>query len=467
MSIWKLWIEIVTDLRPAFSRERTFLWFMISLAGFCCRIDLVGVTSFVRALGLKDSCYMNLRCMFHSTAIDLEKLAVLWLKAIIKFHPSIEKMNGRYLLVADGIKKQKSGKKMPAVKLLHQDSESNTKAEYIMGHSCQSIGILARSFQTVFCIPVITQIHEGIVESNRDKRTLMDRLITMVNSLKLEIPFYLIADAYYGNRKIICGLIKTGQHLICRARSNSVAFERPAEATQKKAGRPRKFGRKVLLRDLWIEKPELITEVNSPIYGEQNVMLKVITIDLLVKYCNSLVRFVLVDHPNRGKVILFSTDTSLDASSIIKAYGLRFKIEVSFKQAVWTIGTFTYRFWMKDMKPTKRKKGDQHIHMEPEKYREAIKRKMRAYQTYLQVGVIAQGLLQMISSIETVNVWDHFGSWIRTRRVDVAPSEKIVSVSMRNGLPEFLASTHLRCSFRKFLRNKIDLSRSEGALLAS
>jgi hypothetical protein len=41
-----------------------------------------------------------------------------------------------WVLVGDGIKIPKRGKKMPAVKLLHQQSESNTKPEYIMGFLC-------------------------------------------------------------------------------------------------------------------------------------------------------------------------------------------------------------------------------------------------------------------------------------------------------------------------------------------
>lgn len=467
MKIWYLWTELVRELRPAFTRELTFLWFSIALAGFCCRKDIVGVTSIVRALGLKSTCYMSLRLMFHSSAIDLDRLTSLWSNLVIKIHPSIIKMNGRYLLVADGVKKQKSGKKMPSVKLLHQDSESNTKAQYIMGHSCQAIGILAKSCSTVFCIPFSTRIHEGIIESNRDKRTLMDKLIAMVMSLKLDIPFYLVADAYYGNRKIIKGMIDANQHLICRARSNAVAFEQPHEDDQPKRGRKRKYGQKVSLRSLWDIKPELAYEIDSPVYGETGVKLKVISINLVVKYCDSLVQFVLVDHPHRGKVILFSTDTDLSPENIIKAYGYRFKIEVAFKQAIWTIGTFSYRFWMKDMKPTKRNQGDVYLHMEEKSYRDRIKKKIKAYHVFLQAGVIAQGLLQIISSMQTNLVWENFGSWIRTRRPGVAPSEKVVSVSMQNSLPEFLASTLLECTFRKFLCKKIDLTRAEGLALAS
>lgn len=467
MKIWTLWIEIVEELRPAFSRERTFLWFVVALAGFCCRKDVVGVTSIVRALGLKSTCYMSLRLMFHSSALNIEKLTSIWANLVIAIHPCILRMNGRCLLVADGVKKQKSGKKMPSVKLLHQDSESNTKAQYIMGHSCQSIGILAKSCSTVFCIPFATRIHEGIIESNRDKRTLMDRLISMVMQLKLDTPFYLVADAYYGNQKIIKGMLGADQHLICRARSNAVAYEQPKEHEQPKRGRKRKYGEKVILRNLWMKKSIQIDEIESPVYGEKGIMLKIIVTDLAVKYSDSMVRFVLVDHPHRGKVILFSTDTDLDAIDIIKAYGYRFKIEVSFKQAIWTVGTFSYRFWMRDMKPTKRNQGDVYLHMEEKAYRDGVKRKINAYHSFLQTGVIAQGLLQIISTMQTESVWQNFGSWIRTRRVGVAPSEKVVSVSMQNSLPEFLASRLVKCTFRKFLTKNIDLARAEGLALVS
>ena len=44
--------------------------------------------------------------------------------------------------VADGLKVAKEGKKMPGVKKLHQASENNSKAPYIMGHSIQALALL-------------------------------------------------------------------------------------------------------------------------------------------------------------------------------------------------------------------------------------------------------------------------------------------------------------------------------------
>jgi hypothetical protein len=52
------------------------------------------------------------------------------------------KENGMPILIGDGVKQPKEGKKMPGVKRLHQESEDSSKAEYIFGHMFGVIGIL-------------------------------------------------------------------------------------------------------------------------------------------------------------------------------------------------------------------------------------------------------------------------------------------------------------------------------------
>ena len=78
--------------------------------------------------------------------------------------------NKLLVLVGDGIKVAKRGKKMPAVKLLHQQSGSN-KPEYIMGPSLQAVSILMHAANSVFAVPLAMRIHEGLVWSNRDQRS--------------------------------------------------------------------------------------------------------------------------------------------------------------------------------------------------------------------------------------------------------------------------------------------------------
>jgi hypothetical protein len=46
------------------------------------------------------------------------------------------------------------------------------------------------------------------------------------------------------------------------------------------------------------------------------------------------VRFVLVDHPSRDRLIFIATDLSMPPIDVIRLYGLRFKIELSFDQAL-------------------------------------------------------------------------------------------------------------------------------------
>jgi hypothetical protein len=63
-------------------------------------------------------------------------------------------------------------------------------------------------------------------------------------------------------------------------------------------------------------------------------------------------------------------------------------------------------------------------------------------------------------------VWSSFGSWLCTIRPGIPPSELVVMTAMRNALPEFLAGSGQASIFRKFIRDRIDLSRAEGLRLA-
>jgi hypothetical protein len=331
-----------------------------------------------------------------------------------------------------------------------------------MGHSCQAVAVLARAMQSFFAIPLACRIHEGVVFSNRDQRTLLDKMVALLDSLGLNEECYFVADAYYASGKIVKGLLGQGHHLVTLVRKNAVAYE-PASEPQKprRRGRPKKYGAKVYLRSLLYDTESMRT-APSPVYGEKAVTIRFRTLDLLWRPVGIMVRFVLVVHPTRGAMILMCTDLTLSALEIIRIYGLRFKIEVAFKQALRTLGAYAYHFWMRAMTPIKKKSGDQHPHRKSEKYRAEIKRKIAAYHRHIQIGLIAQGLLQGLASNHPRLVWANFGSWIRTIRPGIPPSEQVAAIAMRNTLPEFIADSSESNTLAKFLSERIDVSRAEG-----
>jgi hypothetical protein len=465
--LWRHWWKLASQLRGGCARKRTFLWMIVCLAGMTVRRDLMGVTSIVRALGLLPVCYDRILDFLHSPALVLETLTRLWCNLVFKHHPGILRFDGKPVLVGDGIKVAKSGKKMPAVKKLHQQSESNTKPPYIFGHSCQAVAVLARALSSVFAVPLACRIHEGLVFSNRDQRTLLDKMILLIDSLSIGEPCYFVADAYYATGKIVRGLLAQGNHLVTRVKSNAVAYlpppAPPAHAPRKR-GRPRKYGEKITVASL-LDNEEAFSQAQSPIYGETNVTIRFRAAELLWRPVGLLVRFVAVRHPTRGSILLMSTDLNLSPLDIIRIYGLRFKIEVSFKQALRVVGTYAYHFWMAAMTPIGRKSGNQYLHRKTTAYRDAARRKMAAYHRHIQLGLIAQGLLQILAATVPKLIWSSFGSWIRTIRPGLAPSEQVAAIALRNTLPEFLADNEKASSFTKFLRERIDLERTEGIRL--
>jgi hypothetical protein len=450
------WWNAIELLRPAFSRLSTFMWFATIVAGLTVRVESLGVTSIVRALNLRPGLYNRLLQHFHSSGVKLDRLSALWAQVVLRLFPNPLRVNGRLVVVGNGIKIPKRGRKMPAVKLLHQQSESNTKPEYIMRHSLQAVGLLVYAAQSVFSVPLAARIHEGLVWSNRDRRTLLDKMLGLLDLLAITVPYYFVADAYYAAGKIVSGLLKQGHHLVSRVKSNAVAYA-PAQPKKgkKKRGRPKCYGKKIKLKSLLADTRSM-QQVASPVYGERNVTVRYRVRDLLWRPAGRLVRFVAVIHPTRGACLLMCTDTTLSAIDIIRLYGLRFKIEHGFKQATRLIDSFAYHFWMKDMIPLLYRNGNQYLHRKSADYRSHVKRKIHAYHVFIQAGVISRGLLQYLAVVSPKLVWDSIGSWLRTIRPGIPRSEFVVANALRRTLPEFLMGSSESDSLAKFIADRQD-----------
>jgi hypothetical protein len=122
---------------------------------------------------------------------------------------------------------------------------------------------------------------------------------------------------------------------------------------------------------------------------------------------------------------------------------------------------------MKDVIPLLYRNGNQYLHRKSADYRSHVKRKLHAYHVFIQAGVIAQGLLQYLAVAFPKLVWDSFGSWLRTIRPGIPPSEFVVANALRQTLPEFLMSYSESDSLAKFIADRQDTGNMRIFRLAS
>jgi hypothetical protein len=110
------------------------------------------------------------------------------------------------------------------------------------------------------------------------------------------------------------------------------------------------------------------------------------------------------------------------------------------------------------MLPIKRGSGDQLLQFKPKHFKKKVLRKLNAYQLFIQLGFISQGLMQYLSIHCDQTVWKNFGTWLRTIRENRLPSEKVVSLSLSRTYIEFLVDVENDVIFKKFLQEKTDIS---------
>jgi len=416
-------------MRPVFSREAAFDWFVLVVWAFLLRLEAAGVTSVIRCLGLAASEYPNLLHFFHSTAFTAERLCSAWAEVVKDSTHSLT-VDGLPLYVVDGIKVGKAGRKMPGVKRLHQESTDNTKPEYIMGHFWGAVSALVAAGRHVLAIPLRFEIQDGLKRSPTDSQTLIDKMGRLV-AATVRPGGVVVADAYYVSQGFLDAVGEAGLHFIGRMRANAVAYEpAPPRAGPRRRGRPRKYGARIRLAELF-DRPERFQPARVKLYGDlEDVRYR--CLDLF--WHGRLLRFVLSINRDGKRWILVSTNRDLSPEAILYAYGLRFKIEVSFKALVEIVSGFCYHFWLKAMAKRPRGSGNQYLHRSGEEYRERVGRKLEAYERFVNLSAIALGILQILAARCPDQVWGHFPLWLRTLPEHGCPSENVVRLTLQHEL---------------------------------
>jgi hypothetical protein len=450
-----LWIRlfpVLAQLRNVFPRQVTFWVFVTAIIGMMTRSDRRGVTSIFRALSLKPAFYKALLRLFRCPGLEPGRLSDLWTRLVFKiFAKACVRVGDRVIIVADGLKVPKEGRRMPAVKSLHQESSNNSKPEWIMGHMFQSVAVVVEGIGRLFAVPLSSRIHEGLKTTNRERKTLIDKLALETLWLPIPKPFIFVADAYYCAGNLVRLMLDFEGHVVSVVRSNAVAFRHPAPVVAGKRGRKPKYGAKVKLSSLYCGA---MKETTVKAYGEQ-LHVSYWSADLIWKGLGQTVRYVGTIFPGGKTAILMCTDLSLSPETTIEIYSMRMRIEQSFKVQVHHIGAYAYHFWTASMKKIRRRSKGQHVHHEPAEVRSKMVETLAACELFVTCGLIAQGLLQYLAVCFPGEVANAKGSWYRSQVTGASPTEEIVQDALRHALPELLEGRVKFSNYTKFLRSKL------------
>ena len=269
-------------------------------------------------------------------------------------HPSVSG-RGFHVLVGDGVKQSKEGRRIPGVKKLCQESENSAKPQFIHGHMFGGLGILAGSIHSMACVPLSIRLHDGLQDTRGWESSTIScasHVVQMVedaylaaetfgNSILLPDRYFLSVPALKRLQELTVG--KTvPMEIVTKAKRNCTAFEKPGR------GRPPKKGKAIHLKDLFESRKEQFREAEMVLYGKKE-KLRYYSIDLLwgQKLYQEL-RFVLVEY-NGIQSIPAGTSLELAPLSMIRLYSFRFRIECTFRELKQQTGAFCYHFWSKHM----------------------------------------------------------------------------------------------------------------------
>lgn len=168
------------------------------------------------------------------------------------------------------------------------------------------------------------------------------------------------------------------------------------------------------------------------------------------------VLFVLTQLPNGRQLILLSTDLTLSGEQVIAAYGLRFKIEVTFRTLVHLLGGFAYRFWLKAMTTAPTWPTNLNLSDYPQQAQVQIRAKVEAFERFVNLNAIALGLLQVLALELPQLVWANFPRWFRTLPKHGYPSERIVLMALQHQAEVIFPKSPPTLLLPKFLAAKLD-----------
>ena len=435
-------------LRPAFSRRATFVWFVLVFAGFLTRTDTFGVSSIVRALWLTPACYPCLLHFFHSSAWGTQGLLEHWWQWLDR---ELAAGGGaeRIVLLGDHTKNVKDGRRIPEVTTLHQDSETGSKPAFFRGHHWGCLCLLLRAGRRHFTAPLWAEIHRAELEESR-----ATRIVTMATAVTQAMgrQAYLVLDAFFAVGPVFerAAREQGRLHILTRAKKTVTAYQPLHPPKKRKPGRPRIYGKKLKLLRLFETWPDRFQTAQALVY--QNVeTVRYLTLDLLWKPVKGPLRFLLIES-SRGRIILMTSDLTLEPLRALELYCRRVSIETLFDTLKNLLGGLRYHFGSKYLPPASRrpaKKGTPRpLSLRPEK----TKNTLAAIEKFVVVQLLVLGALQLLACHFARQIGERSNCWLRTPCGEI-PSQFVTRTALANSIRGNL------CALAKYWMTRLILAK--------
>ncbi len=167
-------------------------------------------------------------------------------------------------------------------------------------------------------------------------------------ALPVAIRLFLIADAFYCNKRFVDFAVGLGHHVFTRAKANSVFFwPLSNKQRKKKRGRPRKYGRRFdALRFFKNHAKTLTVEV----FGK-SLKIKLASKVVVSRALKRPMLLVMVQFPGAAVGYLVTTALWLAAHEVVIHYCRRWKIEIAFRELNQRFGAKDYMVRNKNSVP--------------------------------------------------------------------------------------------------------------------
>ena len=345
-------LPILLTLSPDLSKTacRQLHRIVLAMLAMTGRITQRGISRWTD----KGGSYRTIHRFFHSQ-IDWTKLQWLF------FQNFLLRPDGVYLLAGDESIVSKSGKKSYGIGWFFS-SILNTPIPGLAFFSIAIIDVAKRRAYPLATKQVIRSEEEkeqtrkrkekrktkapkrprgrpkGSKNKNKAQVTLspeLQRILTAGQAVmdlireKLSVAYFVL-DGHFGNAYATAMVRQMGLHIISKMQHNAELYLLPT--AQEKAERPRlKYGARIDYKHL----PENLLVSSTT---EDDYCTQVYQATCLHKHFAELINVVIIVRthlPSQrvGQVVLFSSDLSLDALTLIDDYALRFQIEFTFRDA--------------------------------------------------------------------------------------------------------------------------------------